>query len=612
MLIGRGFLMWWMFKQFFGGGTGKPAPREEQFWPRMAKGEPVDMWVYMSEKPYHRPHVDSEKFLIWQESGLPLAIVEERHKQIIYHPSKAVQNNGTLFVHVFFAKEGASLDPSSPAYDADAIFSKSESAVAFLPKPKVKEGVNLLSGKDSLGVEVTNMTKPVNSTAPREIVSFLKPNITISLVDDFQAYKRGGIPPQIVDFMDLDEASMTYSPTVFFNEFWLLRDHLVPLNETVSEVKLHFFVNSIGLWKWTIMTQMEQSFNMQKNFGAMADGESDEFKRVLIEGNPYLLALTFAVSLLHSVFDMLAFKNDIGFWKNKKSVEGLSVRTILINCFCQLVIFLYLLDNETSMVVLGSAGIGTLIEFWKVTKAMDVSIDRTGAFPRLRFKDKAGYDASNTRQHDKQAMVYLSYALYPLVIGYAVYALVYETHRSWYSWILNSLVGAVYTFGFILMCPQLYLNYKLQSVAHLPWRQMTYKFLNTIIDDLFAFVIKMPTLHRLSVFRDDLVFAVYLYQRWAYRVDKKRPNEFGYVAEEPDAEPTQLEGRAADATVGPSTAATTKAIVSAEEPSLADEFEDISAEVKQLRQRKAGDSSILANAERVSLASAPTDVKKQK
>ncbi|XP_021852897.2 uncharacterized protein [Spinacia oleracea] len=41
------------------------------------------------------------------------------------------------------------------------------------------------------------------------------------------------------------------------------------------------------------------------------------------------------------------------------------------------------------------------------------------------------------------------------------------------------------------------------SVAHMPWHQMTYKFLNTIIDDLFAFVIKMPKLHRLSVFRDE-------------------------------------------------------------------------------------------------------------
>ena len=74
---------------------------------------------------------------------------------------------------------------------------------------------------------------------------------------------------------------------------------------------------------------------------------------------------------------------------------------------------------------------------------------------------------------------------------------------------------------------QLYINYKLKSVAALPWRQMTYKFLNTIVDDLFAFVIKMPWLHRLSVFRDDLVFLVYIYQRYAYRVDKRRANEFG-------------------------------------------------------------------------------------
>lgn len=74
---------------------------------------------------------------------------------------------------------------------------------------------------------------------------------------------------------------------------------------------------------------------MQNAWGGMADDDSDEFKRVLLEGNPFFLALTFAVSLLHSVFDFFAFKNDIGFWKNKKSVEGLSVRTIGINCFCQ-------------------------------------------------------------------------------------------------------------------------------------------------------------------------------------------------------------------------------------------------------------------------------------
>ena len=56
---------------------------------------------------------------------------------------------------------------------------------------------------------------------------------------------------------------MEYTPTLFFNEFWLLRDHLIPLNETVGEVTLHFSLSGMSQWKWTIFTQMEQSFNMQ-------------------------------------------------------------------------------------------------------------------------------------------------------------------------------------------------------------------------------------------------------------------------------------------------------------------------------------------------------------
>lgn len=86
-------------------------------------------------------------------------------------------------------------------------------------------------------------------------------------------------------------------------------------------------------------------------------------------------------------------------------------------------------------------------------------------------------------------MIYIG--LYSLLILFLI--------KVWWflSFVLNIAIA-----GFIMMCPQLFINYKLKSVAHLPWRQMTYKFLNTIIDDLFAFVIKMPMLHRLSVFRD--------------------------------------------------------------------------------------------------------------
>ena len=94
----------------------------------------------------------------------------------------------------------------------------------------------------------------------------------------------------------------------------------------------------------------------------------------------------------------------------------------------------------------------------------------------------------------------------------------------------------------------------------MPWRMMTYKALNTFIDDIFAFVIKMPTMYRIGCFRyntpvymtrkmftnfdfrDDIVFFIFLYQRYIYKEDKSRVNEFGFsgdMLEEKDATPLE-------------------------------------------------------------------------
>ena len=100
----------------------------------------------------------------------------------------------------------------------------------------------------------------------------------------------------------------------------------------------------------------------------------------------------------------------------------------------------------------------------------------------------------------------------------------------WISFTI-SLFNLVYYFGFVMMTPQLYINYKLQSVAHLPVKSFAYKFFITFLDDAFAYVLDTPLKHRLMTHRDDLVFLVFVYQWYAYRVDKTRPNEFGRVYE---------------------------------------------------------------------------------
>lgn len=98
----------------------------------------------------------------------------------------------------------------------------------------------------------------------------------------------------------------------------------------------------------------------------------DEMKRIWMETDPILLSVTMIVSLLHSLFEILAFKSDISFWKDKDSMEGISVKSLYFHLFQSIVIFLYLCDNETSWMILSSNGFAIFLEIWKIKKASKV------------------------------------------------------------------------------------------------------------------------------------------------------------------------------------------------------------------------------------------------
>lgn len=68
---------------------------------------------------------------------------------------------------------------------------------------------------------------------------------------------------QIAEHMSIDPVAMEYYPTLFFNEFWLLRDYLIPMNETVTAIPLHFTLSSMSLWKFSLFSQMDQAFSKQ-------------------------------------------------------------------------------------------------------------------------------------------------------------------------------------------------------------------------------------------------------------------------------------------------------------------------------------------------------------
>lgn len=462
-----------------------------------------------------------------------------------------VQHNKTLWGHFFIGLENAVLDPSSPKFDPTTAYYFAWPLTQYVPRKQESKTRNLLEGKD----EVEQEKSEESETKGPFIGNYYHPNISLSFIPDSGVIDYKHSQPAIRQFIrrEATEARDTlgingwYYPILFVNSFWQLKSHMTLLNETVTELPLRIDLNNLSQWKFSTMAAIELSARQTAYAAAYGgslpgggDGSEIELvKEIFLDTNPILLAITGIVSVAHIILESLAFGSDIAHYRKKKDNVGISVRSILVNAFMQAVIFLYLVDNSqnTSWIILGSQGVGILIELWKITTVVNVRVrpGRPGSWLpySVVFEDKYKLSETEekTKEYDEIAFKYMYIAGVPLLIGYAIYSLVYESHKSWYSYILTTLVGSVYAYGFLLMVPSLYINYRLKSVAHMPGKAMMYKFLNTFIDDLFAFTIKMPLLHRLATFRDDIIFFIYLYQRRVYRVDYTRVNEFGQSGE---------------------------------------------------------------------------------
>lgn len=91
-----------------------------------------------------------------------------------------------------------------------------------------------------------------------------------------------------------------YRPIIFPNEFWHLRSQYFEINSTTPSVPLQIEFQPMSYWKFSIFAALTQSFaEAAKQQGSTGSAELDEVKRMLVETNPYFLALTAFVSVLH-------------------------------------------------------------------------------------------------------------------------------------------------------------------------------------------------------------------------------------------------------------------------------------------------------------------------
>ena len=425
--------------------------------------------------------------------------------------------------------------------------------------------------------EYTNYMKMMSMKENSEKYPYWKPEVAVKYINDQESYpfelaQLSGMPVARLKPNRDHPTGYAFTPAIHVDEIGLTQEKYIPLNSTVTSLPLRISFDrsdmehqgaqstatagGLSPARWRLLTHLSSSLEAQKDFG-FEQSDIDDVRRLIADTNVLLLTITMLASALHLLFEFLTFRSEVSFWQKNKDLTGLSVQALFLDLFGQTIILLYLIEKESSLLMTVPSGIGCLIALWKCQRASGLTFvpARSDGSPVAWYNHlprMAGYELRAVRleiaslssetadgkapekdlttltiESDRLATRTLGVALLPLVLGYTFYSLLYEEHVGWIGWAVSSAASAVYALGFVMMTPQLFLNWKLKSVAHLPWRVLVYKSLNTFIDDLFSFIIRMPTMARISCFRDDVVFFIYLYQRWLYPVDASRPVEGG-------------------------------------------------------------------------------------
>jgi hypothetical protein len=555
------------------------------------EGDEFELRIFVSGARRFKDFNNSEA-LLWHEKGLRYSSSFASREVTVQVPvTDALLSNATLYAYVYVTKAGKSPDSLRQNFDK-TMTATAQELVEYSERLEPVGLHNLLTGEQAPWEVELNRGLAAAQKAGRpagEYISYWKPKLHAQLLVDTEAYAIGEMPPLQMNYLQHHRlvSGHRYRPLIYINELTTMKGHWLAVNKSLSTLPLELSFGPLPSkrFQWMVsaasplradarappashpplpsppptlplpsdapsscvpptcpslrlplprsrslslsvlgtQVNLEHSFKMNEELLGISEKESEEMRGMFVHTNPTLLYTTVAVSTFHLLFDCLAFKNDISFWNSVETMEGLSSRSLILNQVMEVIIFLYLLEQDSSWLIKVTSIFTLVLGVFKIFKSLRV---------RKRDAEKAKGAASLTDEIDRLAYRYISPPLLLLVIGYSGYSLYTGYYKSWYSWILESLVALVYGAGFVAMTPQLFINYRLKSVAHLNWKFFMYKALNTFIDDLFAFIIKMPTLHRMSCFRDDLIFVVFLYQRWVYRVDMKRVNEYGHRGEE--------------------------------------------------------------------------------
>jgi hypothetical protein len=272
----------------------KPASTLYSSW---KAGEDVELSLFIDESQEWSP---TSSRMVWNEKGIKFAdFADERNVHLTIPCTESMQNNGSLYAHIFLLAKGMQPHEWSKfkgQEEGDMISYRKKLLTRYQLKKKVITKKKLVGDSPDTKSEETEKEEGL----VRPIVSYWWKNLTINYVgmeDPIPATH----PPQIAAALELDHRKAGYKPIVYLNDFWMLQDNLHAINSSVETLDMFVTFHPIAFWKFQMYTQFSESFRLQTEMMGADPSEQDQIKSMFLDTNPVLLGITIAVSLLVSL-----------------------------------------------------------------------------------------------------------------------------------------------------------------------------------------------------------------------------------------------------------------------------------------------------------------------
>ncbi|KAK3111459.1 hypothetical protein LTR53_013264, partial [Teratosphaeriaceae sp. CCFEE 6253] len=197
----------------------------QTIYPLWPSNVSVDVSLYISPS-IAMPRLSSmpAESLIIEVKGFELEKSKKDRRDVekTFKVPPTVQDNGTLWAHIFVGQSGAELDPAAPSYDPSKAYRMLRPLTQYLAKKKVRKTRSLLSAANETEV----IEEPTEDTGP-SIASYYHPNFTLSFVPDAGEVQYPTLHPGVRQYYTLEPSGARdetgkntwFYPVIYLNTF---------------------------------------------------------------------------------------------------------------------------------------------------------------------------------------------------------------------------------------------------------------------------------------------------------------------------------------------------------------------------------------------------------